>query len=156
VSDRRTSVRLEELLILKRRFGMSAQALLRRMSDLAIISPTTYKWSGVHLSKLGYRKQEPQEIKREASEWLRQAGLRSWAEGFITQQEAERLAGQKLGEKESPTSLRRHVLQHMTAGSVSCIEDGFGHRYSFSGRSTGPARSCLSIRPGIRFPYITL
>lgn len=110
VGERRTSVRLEELLILKRRFGMSAQAILRRMSDLAIISPTTYKWSCVHLSKLGYRKQEPQEIKRESSEWLRQAGLRSWAEGFITQQEAERLVGQKLGEKESPTSLRRKAF----------------------------------------------
>lgn len=107
VGERRTSVRIEELLILKQRFGMSIQALLRRMSDLEIISPTTYKWSCVHLSQLGYRKQEPQEIRRETSEWLRQAGLRCWAEGFITQQEAERLVGQKLDEKQSPTSLRR-------------------------------------------------
>lgn len=110
VGERRTSVRIEELLILKQRFGMSIQALLRRMSDLEIISPTTYKWSCVHLSQLGYRKQEPQKIKRETSEWLRQAGLRCWAEGFITKQEAERLVGQKLGEKESPTSLRRRAF----------------------------------------------
>jgi Zn-dependent peptidase ImmA (M78 family)/DNA-binding XRE family transcriptional regulator len=107
VGERRTSVRIEELLILKERFGMSMQALLRRMSDLEIISGTSYKWSCVHLSKLGYRKQEPQPIKRETSEWVRQAGLRCWAEGFITQQEAERLVGQRLDEKESPTALRR-------------------------------------------------
>ena len=107
VGERRSSVRIEELLILKQRFGMSIQALLRRLSDLEIISATTYKWSCVHLSQLGYRKQEPQEIKRESSEWLRQAGLRCWAEGFITQQEAERLVRQKLDETESPSSVRR-------------------------------------------------
>lgn len=115
VGEKRTSVRIEELLILKQRFGMSMQALLRRMSDLEIISPTTYKWSCVHLSQLGYRKQEPQEIKRESSEWLRQAGLRCWAEGFITQQEAERLVGQKLDEKQSPTSLRRTAFLKLSA-----------------------------------------
>jgi Zn-dependent peptidase ImmA (M78 family) len=110
VGEHRTSIRIEELLILKRRFGMSIQALLRRMSDLQIISATTYKWSCVHLSKLRYRKEEPQPIKRETSEWLRQAGLRCLAEGFITQQEAERLVGQKLDEKQSPTSLRRRAF----------------------------------------------
>jgi Zn-dependent peptidase ImmA (M78 family)/transcriptional regulator with XRE-family HTH domain len=107
VGARRTSVRIEELLILKQRFGMSMQALLKRMSDLEIITATTYKWAYVHLSKLGYRKEEPQPIRHEVSEWLRQAGLRCWAEGFITRQEAERLVGQRLDEKESPTSLRR-------------------------------------------------
>lgn len=116
VGERRTSVRIEELLILKQRFGMSMQALLRRMSDLEIITPTTYKWSCVHLSQLGYRKQEPQEIKRETSEWLRQAGLRCWAEGFITQQEAEHFVGQKLDEKASPTSLRRRAFLKLSLG----------------------------------------
>lgn len=110
VGERRSSVRIEELLILKQRFGMSAQALLRRIADLKIISPTAYKWTCMHLSKLGYRKQEPQEIKRESSEWVRQAGLRCWSEGFITQQEAERMVGQKLDEKESPSSLRRKAF----------------------------------------------
>jgi Zn-dependent peptidase ImmA (M78 family) len=110
VGDRRTSVRIEELLILKQRFGMSMQALLKRMSDLEIITATTYKWACVHLSRLGYRKEEPQPIRREVSEWLRQAGLRCWAEGLITQLEAEHLVGQRLDEKESPTSLRRRAF----------------------------------------------
>jgi Zn-dependent peptidase ImmA (M78 family) len=110
IGDRRTSIRIEELLILKQRFGMSMQALLRRMLDLEIITATTYKWTCIHLSKLGYRKEEPQPIRREVSEWLRQAGLRCWAEGLITRQEAERLAGQKLDEKESPASLRRRAF----------------------------------------------
>jgi Zn-dependent peptidase ImmA (M78 family)/DNA-binding XRE family transcriptional regulator len=114
VGERRTSVRIEELLILKQRFGMSIQALLRRMSDLEIITATTYKWACVHLSRLGYRKEEPQPIRREVSEWLRQTGLRCWAEGFITQQEAEYLVGQKLDEKESPTSLRRRAFLSLT------------------------------------------
>jgi transcriptional regulator with XRE-family HTH domain len=110
VGDHRTSVRIEELLILKQRFGMSMQALLRRMCDLEIITATTYKWACVHLSKLGYRKEEPQPIRHEVSEWLRQAGLRCWAEGFISRQEAEHLVGQRLDEKESPTSLRRRAF----------------------------------------------
>jgi len=86
------------------------QALLHRLLDLQIISPTAYKWSCVHLSQLGYRKQEPQEIKRESSEWIRQVGFRCWAEGFINRQEAERLIGQNLSEEESPTSLRRRAF----------------------------------------------
>jgi Zn-dependent peptidase ImmA (M78 family)/DNA-binding XRE family transcriptional regulator len=110
VGERRTTVRIEELLILKQRFGMSMQALLRRMCDLEIITATTYKWACVHLSRLGYRKNEPQPIRREVSEWLRQAGLRCWAEGFITRQEAEHLVGQRLNEEESPTSLRRRAF----------------------------------------------
>jgi hypothetical protein len=114
VGERRTSVRIEELLILKQRWGMSMQALLRRMSDLEIITATTYKWACVHLSQLGYRKNEPQPIRREMSEWLRQAGLRCWAEGFITRQEAERLVGQRLDEKGSPTSLRRKAFLALT------------------------------------------
>lgn len=106
----RTSVRLEELLILKRRFGMSIQALLKRLSDLEIISATSYKWSWIHLSKLNWRKQEPQPLEPEKPEWLRQAALRCLAEGFVTQEEAENLLGHKLDEKQAPASLRRRAF----------------------------------------------
>jgi len=107
VGTKRTSVRIEELLILKQRFGMSVQALLMRLSDLQIISPTSFKWAWIHLSKLNWRKQEPLPLQPEKPEWLRQAALRCFAEGFISQEEAERLADQKLGQKGAPGSLRR-------------------------------------------------
>jgi transcriptional regulator with XRE-family HTH domain len=110
VGQHRTSVRFEELLILKARFGISVQALLKRLSDLSIISPTSYKWSCIHLSQLNWRKQEPQPLEPEKPEWLRQAALRCLSEGFITQGEAERLLGQRLDQREAPTSLRSRAF----------------------------------------------
>jgi transcriptional regulator with XRE-family HTH domain len=110
VGTRRSSVRIEELLIFKQRFGMSVQALLMRLSDLQIISPTTFKWAWIHLSKLNWRKQEPLPLQPEKPEWLRQAALRCFAEGFITQEEAERLADQQLDQREAPGSLRRRAF----------------------------------------------
>ncbi len=107
VGVKRTSVRVEELLIYKQRFGMSVQALLMRLSDLQIISPTSSKWAWIHLSKLHWRKQEPLPLPPEKPEWLRQAALRCFAEGFISQREAEKLINQKLDEKGAPASLRR-------------------------------------------------
>lgn len=112
VGRSRTSVRFEELLILKRRFGISIQALLKRLSDLEIISPTSFKWSWIQLSKMAWRKQEPQPLAPEKPEWLRQTALRCLAEGFVTQQEAERLLGHELdGEKVLATPRRRAFLK---------------------------------------------
>jgi transcriptional regulator with XRE-family HTH domain len=110
VGQRRTSVRFEELLILKARYGMSIQALLKRLSDLEIISPTSYKWSCIHLNRLNWRKQEPQPLEPEKPEWLRQSALRCLSEGFISRGEAERLLGQRLDQKEAPTSLRSRTF----------------------------------------------
>jgi hypothetical protein len=110
VGTKRTSVRMEELLILKRPFGMSVQALLMRLSDLQIISPTSCKWAWIHLGKLNWRKQEPLPLQPEKPEWLRQAALRCFAEGFISQEEAERLANQTLDQKGAPGSLRRRAF----------------------------------------------
>ncbi|HWB86911.1 MAG TPA: XRE family transcriptional regulator [Bryobacteraceae bacterium] len=110
IGPHRTSICMQELLILKRRFGMSMQALARRMLDLEIISQATYKWACIHFSKLGFRKEEPEPVERETSEWLRQAALRCWAEGFVSKQEAERLIGEKLDDRESTTSLRRRAF----------------------------------------------
>lgn len=110
VGSKRTSVRMEELLILKQRFGMSVQALLMRLGDLQIISPTCQKWAWIHLSKLNWRKQEPLPLQPETPEWLRQSALRCFAEGFISQEEAERLAGQTLDHKAAPGSLRRRAF----------------------------------------------
>jgi len=110
VGSKRTSVRMEELLILKQRFGMSVQALLMRLGDLQIISPTCQKWVWIHLSKLHWRKQEPLPLQPEKPEWLRQSALRCFAEGFISQEDAERLADQKLDQKAAPGSLRRRAF----------------------------------------------
>jgi Zn-dependent peptidase ImmA (M78 family)/DNA-binding XRE family transcriptional regulator len=110
VGIKRTSVRLEELFILKRRFGMSIQALLKRLSDLEIITATSYKWSCIHLSKLNWRKQEPEPLEPEKPEWLRQAALRCFAEGFLTQEESEKLLGHKLDENQAPATPRRRAF----------------------------------------------
>ena len=104
---------MEELLILKARFGMSVQALLKRFSDLNIISQTSYKWSCIHLNQLNWRKNEPHPIEPEKPMWLRQSALRCLAEGFITLAEAEKLLGEKLNEKEAPSSLRNRAFARL-------------------------------------------
>ena len=63
--EKRTSVSVDELLILKKRFKMSIQAILRRFRDLQIISPTYYKEWCIAINRMGWRKKEPLEIKPE-------------------------------------------------------------------------------------------
>jgi Zn-dependent peptidase ImmA (M78 family)/transcriptional regulator with XRE-family HTH domain len=113
VGTKRTSVELEELLILKRRFGISMQALLRRLSDLEVITSSHYKWWCIFISKMKWRKQEPSQLAPEKSEWVKQAALRSYTEGFITVDEANTFAAQEIVQKDGPSSLRRKAFLNL-------------------------------------------
>ena len=95
---------MDELLILKKRFKMSIQAILRRFLDLEIISPTYYKEWCIAINKMGWRKKEPLPIQPEKPEWLKQTVGRCLAEGFLTLQQAQDMTGEKLDFKESPRS----------------------------------------------------
>ena len=50
---------VKNLATLKRKWGVSMQALTRRLRDTNQITPEKYKSIHVQLSRLGYRKQEP-------------------------------------------------------------------------------------------------
>ena len=93
---KRAYIMLEELLLLKRRFGMSLQALLYRLRDLKIITESYYKQWCVDINRLGWRKQEPEELPPEQPQWLRQHVLRALAEGMLSREEAERVLGKTI------------------------------------------------------------
>jgi transcriptional regulator with XRE-family HTH domain len=96
VGGRRTAVRVDELLMMKARYKISLQAVLRRLVDLQIISQGYYKDSCIQINKRGWRKREPAPIQPEQSRWLKKTTLRCLSEGLITSEKAEALLGEKL------------------------------------------------------------
>lgn len=112
VGSRRGYVQLAELRLLKRRFGMSLQALLRRLHDLGIITDSHYRQWCIEINRLGYRKEEPDRMPPEQSVWLRRTVLRATAEGQLGREEAERVLGETM-EMDQPLSLveRRALMK---------------------------------------------
>jgi Zn-dependent peptidase ImmA (M78 family) len=110
IGSNRTRIRLEELLILKRRFGISIQALLRRLHDLGTIGESQYRWWFMFLSKMKWRRDEPEALAPEKGTWLRQAVHRCIAEGFITAEQGGKLLGEKLEPDVGPGMLRRKAF----------------------------------------------
>jgi Zn-dependent peptidase ImmA (M78 family)/DNA-binding XRE family transcriptional regulator len=112
VGTKRAFIQLEELLLLKRHFGVSIQALLYRLNDLGIISQSYFREWWMNINRLGWRKQEPFESAPEQPKWLRQTALRALAEGLLSQEETERILGETLKTK-PPLSLieRRQFMK---------------------------------------------
>ena len=112
VGEKRSHIQLEELLYLKRRYGMSIQAILFRLKDLRIITASHYKRWYMDINKLGWKKQEPIEIPPEKPERFHQLVFRAISEGLIGEQEAEQLFNDTL-ETSPPRSLigRRAFLE---------------------------------------------
>jgi transcriptional regulator with XRE-family HTH domain/Zn-dependent peptidase ImmA (M78 family) len=96
VGKKRSYIHLSELLILKKQFGISIQALLHRMNDLGIINDTYYRRWCIYISKSGWKKQEPDELAVETPQWLKRNLSRLVGEGAMTQEEAERMLGETL------------------------------------------------------------
>ncbi len=86
-----------ELMLLKGRYGVSMQALVRRMKDLEIISPSLYRSWNIEFSKRGFRKCEPgDEASTEIPRLSRLYALRGLREGFLNRSEAAILGGQRI------------------------------------------------------------
>jgi len=110
VGSRRTDIREDELLLLKRRYGMSMQALIYRLHDLEVISDRHYADWWRYINAMGWKKTEPEEIRAETPLWMRQTALRALSEGLITLTEAEDLLGCRL-EPSGPLPRRQVMTQ---------------------------------------------
>ena len=112
VGHRRGFIQPQELLLLKRRFGLSIQALLYRLRDLDIITELYYRQWCIDISRLGWRQKEPLESPPEQPTWLRQNVLRALSEGIITQEDAQGLLEEEI-DMEQPLALiqRRAFMQ---------------------------------------------
>jgi len=113
VGTNRSFIQSEELLLLKRRWGMSIQAILYRLRDLGIIAETYYKQWCIHISQLGWRKQEPFPFPAEQPTWLYQNVLRALSEGVLSKEEAEEMVGEEI-KADLPLSLiQRHAFMRL-------------------------------------------
>jgi transcriptional regulator with XRE-family HTH domain len=113
VGPKRAFIQPEELLLLKRRFGMSIQALLYRLRDLGIIAESYYKQWCMDINRLGWKKQEPLDLLPEQPQWLCQNVLRALAEGLVTQEEAERMLGETVKGKQPITLRQRRAFMKL-------------------------------------------
>ncbi len=88
VGKKRALIQTEELLLLKKQFGISMQALIHRLHDLGIITDSYYKqWWPIFNSR-GWRKKEPEVLPYEKPHWMRRTALRLLAESLINQDDA--------------------------------------------------------------------
>ncbi len=94
VGTKRAFLQTEELLLLKRQFGISLQALLYRLRDLDIITESYYRQWCKEINRRGWKKKEPLELPSENPEWLRRSILRVLGEGLITREYAETALGE--------------------------------------------------------------
>jgi Zn-dependent peptidase ImmA (M78 family)/DNA-binding XRE family transcriptional regulator len=112
VGAKRSFIQPEELFLLKQRFGLSVQALLYRLRDLEIITPSYYEKWCMDINRLGWKKEEPNSLPPEHPSWFRQNVLRAFSTGLLTKEEAEGMIG-KLDRGKQPLSLieRRAFLK---------------------------------------------
>jgi len=113
VGSKRVYVQLAELRLLKRRYEMSIQALLRRLRDLNIITDSHYRQWCIEISRLGYRKNEPDRLPAEQPQWLRRTVLRALAEGLLIREEAESMLGEKVEMDQPLTLVERRALMKL-------------------------------------------
>ena len=112
IGTKRSLIQTAELLLLKKRFGISLQALVHRLHDLRIITDSYCAQWWTLFNRYGWRKREPEELPFEEPQWMRRTALRLVAEGLIDQEDAERMLDETL-ELEQPVSVvqRRAFLK---------------------------------------------
>ncbi len=110
VGTRRSFVTATELLLLKRRFGMSIQTLVLRLRDLGIITQSYYRQWCIDLNRLGWKRKEPAELPPERPTWLQRTVLRALGEGLVSRQTAEQLMGKALPGERALELAERHAF----------------------------------------------
>lgn len=93
VGRKRSSFTIEELVLLKKRYGLSIQAMAFRFRDLGIISDSYFSLIFAYLNKAGFKVQEPgsQELTfQETSTTFQSQVYRALAEGLISETDAAR------------------------------------------------------------------
>ncbi len=112
VGARRSAIGLDELLLLKRRYGMSLQALVHRLHDLGVINDLHARQWWRTINAQGWKKVEPEEAPPEEPQWLRRTTLRAFSEDLLTAAEAEVLLGEKVEERApAPLAQRRAFMK---------------------------------------------
>ena len=92
IGTHRRGLSMEELGLLKQRWGLSMQGWIRRARDLEIISAGTYQRLNMQFRRDGWHREEPVHYEAaEAPALFHRLVLRAQTEQMITPEEAERL-----------------------------------------------------------------
>lgn len=103
---RRRRLALDELGLLKTKYGLSMQAWARRARDVGIIEESYYTAWCKDFSSHGWRKDEPYSFEgQEEPQRLRQMTLRALAEGVITEERARELCPEVVTSQPTPKPL---------------------------------------------------
>ncbi|MHC1737342.1 MAG: helix-turn-helix domain-containing protein [Ignavibacteriaceae bacterium] len=102
---------LEELLLMKRFFGISIQALVTRLVDLEILSEYSAAFWYKLINIKRWKKEEPEKLPEEDSTWLETNAMRAYSEGLISSEEASFMLGREIGEKNNSLIKRREFLK---------------------------------------------
>ena len=113
VGRKRAFIQAAELLLLKKRFGMSLQALIYRLHDLGIISDSHYRQWFMDINRLHWKKQEPSELPPEQPIWLRKSVMRGVAEGLLTQEDGMKMLGESMNVKEPVSLVERRAFMKL-------------------------------------------
>jgi Zn-dependent peptidase ImmA (M78 family) len=98
----RCSITLDELQVLKHRFGISMQALVFRLRDLGIVSDHAAAETHRAFRTKGWHRKEPGDpVEPEAPERFHLLVLRALAEELISERRARELYGGPVAELES-------------------------------------------------------
>ena len=88
------NVHKDELCYLKKKYGMSIQAMLFRLKDLKIITNSYYEWWCIEINRLGWRKHEPVELQSEKPGRFHQQICYALSEELITKKDSNYLLNQ--------------------------------------------------------------
>ena len=113
LGPQRRSLSIGELRLLKRKYGMSMQAWVRRARDLGIIDENQYKRQCITFNAYGMKKMEPDDQPaHEEPQKLKMMTLRAVAEGMISKDKAEEICPGCVKEFESaPASAMRKKMK---------------------------------------------
>lgn len=90
-SHQRSHVHPQELLIAKRQYGLSMQAIVRRLKDLGLLSDGGYKSLSIQFSRSGWRKDEPEPLPCKPPQRFESLVFWGLAEGIFSKSRAAEL-----------------------------------------------------------------
>jgi Zn-dependent peptidase ImmA (M78 family)/DNA-binding XRE family transcriptional regulator len=104
IGAKRRLLQAQELFFLKKRYGLSIQALLVRLTELGIITSSYCSEWYSRINKLGWRTHEPEDWDTEKSYWLEKNVLRLFTEGIIDKNQINRVMNENV-ELDFPSSV---------------------------------------------------
>lgn len=135
IGKKRSLIQMDELIALKKRYGLSIQALLIRLCELDIISKSHCNdWYSM-IDKLNWRNHEPNDWPDEKTDWLKNQVIRLFIEGIVDKNTVKRIIGedtefnfptcvvQKHQFLKLPLEKRRELLEKQAASVIDKYSD---------------------------------